>query len=271
MPPRAARTVSQQAAVDPSTHRPCLGRGVVGAMVALGLGVVAPPAALAMGAPEAQPGRALPGRDAVQAPLVTAAIRSHIAEKVGVAEHDVEVRSHGLGTDFPCGPRARLTVESGPSETFQRYVRLRVRGELAGEVCADLRVRAEVVVWEQVPVAAGTVRSGETISLSTGRVARHTLTGAPVDPFGGPYLAVGPLTAGAPVTVARVRTAPDWRSGSNVTIVAGGSGLTIRTPGRLLADAANGDRVRVANPATGAVVVGVITPDGLVRAQGAER
>jgi flagella basal body P-ring formation protein FlgA len=47
--------------------------------------------------------------------------------------------------------------------------------------------------------------------------------------------------------------------------------LMTRTSGRLLADARNGDTVRVANPATGAVVVGVISADGVVQAQGAER
>ena len=105
----------------------------------------------------------------------------------------------------------------------------------------------------------------------TGRVERHRIHGKAVAPLSGPYLAVAPLEAGAPVTIARVRTAPDWKSGSTVTLVAGSGALVIRTAGSLLSDARNGERVRVANPSTGAVVVGVLTADGTVMVQGAEQ
>jgi len=207
----------------------------------------------------------------VESPLVDAAIRAHVADAVGVAQHDVEVRSNGLGRPWSCGPAARLDVETAPGESFQRYVRLRVVGTERGAQCADLRLRTEIVVWEKVPVTANAVGAGETIRLSTARVERHKVVGASVDPLAGPYIAVAPMVEGAPVTVSRVRTAPDWKAGTTVTLVAGSSGLVIRTPGRLLANAQNGDRVRVANPATGAVVVGKITADGLVLAQGADR
>jgi len=205
------------------------------------------------------------------APLVDAAIRAHVADAVGVAEHDVEVRSNGLGQPFACGPAASIDVRANPGETYRRYLHLRLVGTERGAVCADLRVRAEVVVWQEVPVAADAVRGGQTIRLGTGRVERHAIQGTPVDPLDGPFVAVGPLQSGAPVTVSRVRVVPDFKSGSKVTLVAGRGRLTIQSSGRLLADAHTGDTVRVANPATGAVVVGVITADGLVKAQGAER
>jgi flagella basal body P-ring formation protein FlgA len=208
---------------------------------------------------------------AVDAPLVNAAIRAHVADALNIEAHDVEVRSNGLGQPFPCGPTARIEVETFPDETYQRFVRLRVLGEERGTVCADFRVRTELVIWQEVPVAASTTRAGESIRLTTGRVERHRVQGQPVDPLQGPFLALAPLEAGAPVTASRVRTAPDWKSGSTVTLLAGANGLVIKAPGRLLADARNGERVRVANPATGAVVVGVITADGLVKVEGAER
>ena len=209
--------------------------------------------------------------NSVHAPLVDAAIRAHVASAVGVADHDVEVRSNGLGATFACGPTAVLELEASPMEAYRRFVNLRLSGEERGETCADLRVRAEVVVWQEAPVAAVATRSGETVRLVTRRVERHRVQGTPVDPTRGPFVAVGPLQEGAPVTQARVRTVPDWKSGSTVDLVAGNSGITVRTTGRLLADARSGDTVRVANPATGTVVVGVITADGVVRAQGAER
>lgn len=202
-------------------------------------------------------------------PLVDAAIRAHVADALGVADHDVEVRSNGVGNAFPCGPAAKITVEAAPGEQYRRYVRFRLTGIDRDERCADLRVRAEVVVWQKVPVVARSVGAGETVAMTTRRVERHTVVGASVDPAGGPFIAVAPMQAGAPVTVSRVRTAPDWKAGSAVTLVAGGNGLVIRTSGRLLMDAKTGDQVRVANPATGAVVVGVIRADGRVEAQGA--
>lgn len=207
----------------------------------------------------------------VDAPLVDAAIRAHVATALGLPAHDVEVRSNGLGAPLACGPAAHLEVEASPGEAYRQYVRLRLRGTEGGESCADLRVRTELVIWQQVPVVGASVGAGETIRLSTGRVERHRMQGKAVDPLSGPYLAVAPLDAGAPVTVARVRTAPDWKSGSTVTLVAGSGALVIHTSGRLLSDAKNGARVRVANPATGAVVVGVITANGTVMVQGAER
>ena len=207
----------------------------------------------------------------VDAPLVDAAIRAHVADALGVPSHDVEVRSNGLGTPLACGPSARLDIEASPGEAYRQYVRLRLRGTDGGASCADLRIRTDLVIWQQVPVVASSVGAGETIRLATGRVERHRIHGKAVDPLSGPYLAVAPLEAGAPVTVARVRTAPDWKSGSTVTLVAGSGALVIRTAGRLLSDARNGERVRVANPSTGAVVVGVLTADGTVMVQGAEQ
>jgi flagella basal body P-ring formation protein FlgA len=208
---------------------------------------------------------------AVEAPLVDAAIRAHVSGALGVEAHDVEVYSNGLGRAFPCGPSAAVDVQTNPGETYQRFLNLRLVGSERGIQCADLRVRTEVVVWQHAPVTAVATRAGETVLLSTGRVERHRIQGTPVDPTGGPYVAVAPLSAGTPVTISRVRTVPDWKSGSNVTLEAGSARVIIRSSGRLLADARNGDTVRVANPATGAVVVGVISADGVVRAQGAER
>jgi len=208
---------------------------------------------------------------ALRSPLVDAAIRAHIAEAVGVPEHDVEVKSNGLGAPVDCGPGAELSVTALPNEPYRRYVNLRLTGQERGTVCADLRVRSEVVVWETVPVAAADIAAGQTIRLTRGRVPRHRVQGSPVDPSMGPFVAMGPIQAGAPVTMSRIRAVPDWKSGSTVRLESGNGALMIRTSGRLLADARNGDTVRVANPATGAVVVGVISADGVVQAQGAER
>jgi len=227
------------------------------------VGSLAPPAATAVGAAERVKSR-------ISAPLVDAAIRAHVAEATGVQEHDVEVVHNGLGVALSCGPAVKLDVRASPTEGYRRHVNLRLQGSEAGRTCADLRVRAEVVVWHEAPVARMAVRAGQPVPLTMRRVQRDQLHGDPVDLNGGPYLAVGPLHAGVPVTVSRVRSVPDRRSGERVTLIAGSHALTIRATGRLLADARVGDTVRVANPATGSVVVGVLAEDGQVIAQGAE-
>jgi flagella basal body P-ring formation protein FlgA len=206
----------------------------------------------------------------ISAPLVDAAIRAHVAAATAVSDHDVEVVHNGLGVAFPCGPTAQIDVWAAPSETYRRHVHFRLRGTEAGQPCADLRVRAEVVVWQQMVVARAPVRAGEAIPLTTARVRRDEVVGDPVDPAGGPYLAVAPMPAGVPVIMSRVRSVPDRKAGERVTLVAGSQGLMIRANGRLLSDARVGDTVRVANPATGSVVVGVLADDGQVIAQGAE-
>jgi len=206
----------------------------------------------------------------ISAPLVDAAIRDHVSRALAVPGHDVEVVHNGLGVPFPCGPTARIEVLAAPTEAYRRHVHLRLQGTEGGQPCADLRVRAEVLVWQQMVVARAPVRAGQAIPLTTARVKRDEVMGDPVDPDGGPYLAVGPMQAGVPVTVSRVRHVPDRKAGERVTLVAGSRGLSIRATGRLLSDAHVGDTVRVANPATGTVVVGVLAEDGQVIAQGAE-
>lgn len=217
---------------------------------------------------------AVPGLAAhavVDAPLVDLAIRRHVAEAVGVADHDVEVVHNGLGAPLSCGPAAKLEVVAAASETYREHVNLRVRGTERGEICADLRVRARLRVWQEVPVAAVATAPGDTVRLSSRRVLRHELTGPVVSSDARRLEAIAPLRAGQPVFVSRVRAIPDARSGDTVTLLAGRQGITIRATGRLLHDASIGDRVRVASTATGSVVVGTLKEDGLVQAQGAER
>ena len=203
-------------------------------------------------------------------PLVDAALREHIATSLGVREHAVEVRSNGVGDGFSCGPTAAIEVTTAPNETFPRYVHARIRGVEGGVVCGDIRVRAEVWVWVDVPVAAASAGAGDVLKLKVERRARHETQGIPVDPNDGPFVAVAPILVDTPVVVGRVKARPDWKAGASVSIRAGAGSLTIRVPGRLLADARVGDEVRVASPSTGTVVVGTLTEDGEVLVRGAK-
>ena len=65
-----------------------------------------------------------------------------------------------------------------------------------------------------------------------------------------------------------VRTAPDARSGDDVTVLVESGALRIQAPGRLMEDATLGEPVRVSNLATGAVMTGALVSPGIVRAGG---
>ncbi len=203
-------------------------------------------------------------------PLVDAALREHIADALGVPEHAVEIHSNGVGDGYLCGPSAAIDVVTAPNESFQRYTHARIRAVENGVVCADLRVRAEVWVWMDVPVAAASAGAGDVLKIKVERRLRHETQGIPVDPSNGPFVAVAPIMADTPVVVGRVKARPDWEAGAMVSIRAGAGPLTIRVPGRLLADARVGDEVRVASPSTGTVVVGTMTEDGEVLVRGAK-
>lgn len=202
---------------------------------------------------------------AVSAPLLDAAIRAHVAEQLDVPQHDVDVVSNGLGTPLSCGPAAALDLEGRVGHLSRGRFDLRVRGVERGEPCADLRLRVHVEVWVRRPVAARSVPAGGVVDLETARVELGSIQGESVDPARGPYQALAPLRKGQPVTLHRVRPVPDRKGGAEVVVVSGTGGLQIRVRGKLLEDARTGSRVRVAVPATGGVVEGVLLPDGTVR------
>jgi flagella basal body P-ring formation protein FlgA len=198
---------------------------------------------------------------------VRVAVVAHVAQAAGVAEGDVELGALGLSA-WPCPPAAEVSVESRPGDRFIGHAELRIRGQLGGQPCADVRVRAEVAVWRPTPVAARAVAAGEVVPLVPGRARARDLLGEPVDPDRGPFEAIAPLRAGEPVTVPRVRAVPLRRQGEVVDVVAAVAGVQVRAKGRLLEDGAAGATVRVAVSSTGSVVEGVLQPDGTVLARG---
>jgi flagella basal body P-ring formation protein FlgA len=120
-------------------------------------------------------------------------------------------------------------------------------------------------VWRSVPVAAADVGAGGLVRLSARRVLIEDVHGLSVDPSGGPFVAVAPLRAGEPVLVGRVRVAPAARSGAVVQIEAVVGGVVVRVPGKLLSDAALGERVKVLNTVHGVVVEGTLSAPDRVR------
>lgn len=192
---------------------------------------------------------------------VASAIRAHVSGALQVPLHDVEVPTSGLGRPLRCAPGAVVEVHAVPGEDYRGWADLRVGG--AG--CEELRVRARVEVWRAVPVAAAAAAAGAAVRVAEGRVRLDQLHGVPVDPDGGPYVALAPVRAGEPLVVGRVRAAPAARNGAVVQLEVVAGGVVVRVPGKLLADAAIGERVKVLNTVHGVVVEGTLTAPDRVR------
>jgi flagella basal body P-ring formation protein FlgA len=151
----------------------------------------------------------------------------------------------------------------------QRFSAL-LRVMLDGEVAAQQSLSGRITTVATIPVLVRPLRNGEVITASDidwlevevnssgkdailsaddliGRTPRQTITaGQPVRPH----------QVLAPVVVAR---------GSLVTMVYDYNGLQIRSQGKALADAAQGEIVRVANVGSSRTVEAVVVAQGVVR------
>ncbi len=173
------------------------------------------------------------------------AIGAAVAERLQIEPIDVEVGKVGID-----GPTDRdWTVE------LPRYGALTGRVQVTLLADADghpvrFRVTTPVDAWLTVPVAMADTLPGHDLLLGTARV-RASLLGAekPVDPAL-TWEAATTLAQGQPVTTLRARPAPSAREGTSVTLMATRGAVTIRAPGRLEADAFEGQPVAVTNLAT---------------------
>jgi flagella basal body P-ring formation protein FlgA len=213
-----------------------------------------------------------PAFGAVSVDAVSAALRAEVAARLEKAESDVVVGFPGLTAPLDCAESSTLQVQASPGERFRGHPNLRLRvTEPDGRVCADLRLRPELRLYGQVPVAANAVGAGAPVTVQMERVALDRVDGALI-PVGdapeasGPWEARGPLQRGQPLTLSRVRATPAGRQGAEVLLVASSGPLRVQAAGRLLDDVALGGEVRVTNLATGVVVNGVLVEPGVVRA-----
>jgi hypothetical protein len=204
---------------------------------------------------------------AVEAPSdrLQAALAGHVAGRLGVAPEDVEVLHLGVGSLPECAGEATFLLDSAPSERFVGTADVDVRAYMGADDCFRMHLQPRLQVWREVPVAMVRTGPGETVRWNVGRVPLTRLVGEPMDPSRleqGSWLARTTLVAGAPLTELVVRPAPDAPRGRDVTLLAGTADLLVAAPGRLVDDAFLGDRVPIANLASGAIVVGTLLAPG---------
>jgi flagella basal body P-ring formation protein FlgA len=196
------------------------------------------------------------------------AIRDHIAADTGRAVADIEVQWVGYAASVACAETAKVWIETLPGEQYRGQTNIRVTFTNETGMCGKASFPARILLWDEVPVASSNTSSGEVVEIVTRRVSTLDIRGVIVDPADGPWISVGSLRAGDPVTHRRVKRQPVASVGETIQIVAEFGALTVTAEGRMLADAFLGDHVRVANLATDAVVQGVLIAPGRVKARG---
>ena len=202
------------------------------------------------------------------AQAVADAVRAHVAQTARVPESDVELRWLGLGAAIECPQGAQVLVDSRPGEDFRGRTELRVTAQSQGTQCMRMRLPVRVAIWQAVQVAVKDAVPGAPVQVAAGRAPRDTIRGQSIDPDRGQWLALHMIRAGEPVTDRDAILAPVVRAGDMVQLEAVYGTLRIKADAHILNDASIGDRVRVANNATGTVVRGVLVDARTVRVGG---
>ena len=193
-------------------------------------------------------------------------IHQHVVSETGNAPEDVDIQWLGFAADIPCASSSDVWVSTLPGEQFRGQSTARVSFVDGAGVCGKVSIPFKTAFWSQVPVATADTRAGEVVEFDLQRVLVSDIRGIVVEPDNGPWIAIGSLRKGEAVTHRRVKRQPVAAVGETIEIVAEYGPLTISAEGRMLADAFLGERVRVANLATDAVVHGVLIAPGKVRA-----
>ena len=197
-----------------------------------------------------------------------AAVRAHVAERLGIPLSDVEVLALGLVQPLDCGPEGTVSANSRTTENFVGHADIRLVGIDGSGECGSARIRSSVKVWMNVPVAKEATLAGSVVPLEPSRVAIDQIHGVPVSMGSGPWEARVSLAPGSPVTLNMVRPVPDAKNGSTVTLESGGGALRVTAQGRLLENGQIGERVKVSNLATNQIVYGILVEPDRVRAGG---
>lgn len=189
-----------------------------------------------------------------------AAVVGHISQVLSISEQDVEVLHLGAAWESCATPSSEtLHVEAKDGEDYLGPTELRVTVLDDGEICGRHRIKPRIARWVTHAVAAEPAAPGEVISLTTKRERLESLSGSPLSPEDGPYLALTALRAGESITTARARSLPDVSSGTQVKVEVRAGGLSVRCDGVLIGDADIGKPARARCSSTGQVLHGTLT------------
>ncbi len=215
--------------------------------------------------------------DAALAACVEQAAAEAVRARIAAPDHAEVLSSRFTGADVVTGDGATIeTVDvSGPAPggTFRVRLRLLRDGSPVGEARASVRA----VVKGPALVARRGLRMGSPIQADAVEVAERDLTaldGAPardVAALAG-RVPARTIASGEVITARLLTAAAVVRRGKPVELRVEEGALRVIAPGTARSDGAPGDVIAAVNPATRAVVYGVVQPDGSLRVvRGASR
>lgn len=205
---------------------------------------------------------------------------SDIAGTAAVALHERALNAgyHNLEVEIrPLDARLQLARCDKPLSTLPANSD-RVLGPVSvGVRCGGLEpwtlyVRGQVSASMEVPVLAASVGRGELVSTSDINMQLQKISGdldgiiSNIDDIVG-MEAKRSLTLGDTLRFSDLKAPQLIERGQSVAIVSTGAGLRVSMQGKALANGGAGDRILVANVATGKRVEGVVSRDGSVLVQ----
>lgn len=193
----------------------------------------------------------------------------------GAAESAVESRGPGIDAQAVMpDPRLRLAACSIPLAASMpptvKGPRLSIRVSCAGTTPWSVLVPVRVETTTKVVVARRALVTGTLLSSEDVQVAERRIAGLAECCAADPSALIGqkvrrPVPAGAPIPLESVETAPLVRRGEIVTVVAGAPGFEVRASGIAMADAKEGDAVRVRHSTSLRIIQARADSKGVVR------
>jgi len=194
------------------------------------------------------------------------------------AAAEAAVESRGRGVDAQAeipDPRLRLAACKVPLDAALppavKGPRLSVRVSCSGATPWSVLVPVRVQTTSKVVVATRALVPGTVLSADDLKVEERRIAGFADCCTDQPAALIGqkvrrPVTADAPIPLDSVETAPLVRRGEIVTVLAGAPGFEVRSTGIAMADAKEGDPVRIRHSTSLRVIQARADSKGVVRA-----
>lgn len=212
------------------------------------------------------------------APLAATTMPAHQDLRTIVAAAEAAVAARGPGVRATAGSvdeRLRLATCDRPLDATVppavRGPRLSVRVACAGTVSWQVLVPVQVETEGRIVVARRALLPGTLLAESDLAIAQRRIPGLADCCATDPTALLGqrvrrPIAADAPVVLDSLETAPLVRRGETVTVIAGAPGFEVRSSGVAMADAREGDAVRIRHATSLRIIQARADSRGVVRA-----
>lgn len=212
------------------------------------------------------PGHPFPREEAM------AALRTALAVAGVSADADVDVPGF-LPPDVPAGVAARAEVGQLEYDGLSGRFTAMLSVAAAGMAPARMRLSGRVTEMVEMPVAAHRMMPGDLIGPRDIQTARLRVGAVRAETVQVAAQAVGmvmrhPVGAGAPLLLADLGRPMAVRKGDNVQMMLDGNGVSVSAQGVAMDAGSMGERVRVLNVASRAIVEGEVVGSGQIRVSG---